>query len=75
MTRKVSRGFKAYQQNTGALHPSDKGIHFELEKRAIGDLELNDSSGVLWQGEVEVGTPPVKYTGNNHVSNHAIICD
>ena len=43
------------------MHPLDRGI--KLESRAEGSTSLQDSSGLLWQGEIEVGTPPVTYTG------------
>ncbi|KAL5529952.1 hypothetical protein ACEPAF_6209 [Sanghuangporus sanghuang] len=62
---KIARGFANFENNTGALHPNDNGV---LRKRVAEELRLarrktgldpltDDLDGVLWQGNVNIGTP------------------
>ncbi|KAG6855081.1 hypothetical protein C0991_006010 [Blastosporella zonata] len=54
----MQRGFDAFQKNTGSFHPSDIR---RKTKRGTGSLELTDDAGILWQGTISVGTPPVDF--------------
>ncbi|KAH9019320.1 acid protease [Lactarius deliciosus] len=56
----ASRGFEAFEKNTGAAHPSASQLK-RLTKRGKGD-PLSADSAELWYGSITVGTPPVTYT-------------
>ena len=65
---KVSRGFDAFESNTGAKHPLDTGSR--LSKRATGaDPLTDDDDGELWQGAVSVGSPAKGFTGMSSTSS------
>ncbi|KAK0195022.1 acid protease [Armillaria mellea] len=56
---KVARGFAAYERNTGKVHPSNSK---HITRRNTGAEALQyDGSQILWQGDVEVGTPPLDF--------------
>lgn len=57
---KLQRGFSAYEKNTGTVHPSDN--RQQARKRARVSNALTPDSGVLWQGNISVGTPPKNFT-------------
>ncbi|KAH9041264.1 acid protease [Lactarius pseudohatsudake] len=57
---KIWRGFKAFERNTGAAHPSAPRLK-RSTKRGNGN-PLTDDSEQLWYGSITVGTPAVNYT-------------
>ncbi|KAA1466106.1 acid protease [Dentipellis sp. KUC8613] len=57
--RKIQRGFRAFERNTGAKHPSDSA---SIKKRATGAEPLTDDEGELWQGSISVGSPAKTFT-------------
>ncbi len=59
LSRKFHRGFEAYQQNTGASHPSAPKVKRE-EDSSIGSEPLLD---LYWYGSISVGTPAKTFTG------------
>ncbi len=59
LSRKFHRGFRAYQQNTGATHPSAPKVKRE-EDSSIGSEPLIDSN---WYGSISVGNPAKTLTG------------
>ncbi|KZV69225.1 acid protease [Peniophora sp. CONT] len=59
---KVSRGFDAFERNTGAKHPLDTGDLNHLTKRATGADPLTDDDEELWQGAISVGAPAKGFT-------------
>ncbi|TFY69453.1 hypothetical protein EVG20_g3167 [Dentipellis fragilis] len=60
--QKIQRGFRAFERNTGAKHPSDTA---SIKKRATGADPLTDDEGELWQGTISVGSPAKTFTGEN----------
>ncbi|XP_006459904.1 hypothetical protein AGABI2DRAFT_149875 [Agaricus bisporus var. bisporus H97] len=66
VSRKLGRGFQAYQKNTGKAHPNAMKELLELlETRATGSVPLIDDQEVLWHGSISVGTPPKEFTGSS----------
>ena len=59
VSRKFHRGFRAYQQNTGAAHPSAPKVKRE-EDSSIGSEPLVN---LYWYGSISVGTPAKTFTG------------
>ncbi|TFY79205.1 hypothetical protein EWM64_g4806 [Hericium alpestre] len=58
--RKLQRGFKAFERNTGNKHRSDTRA---IQKRATGaDPLTDDEDGALWQGSISVGSPAKTFT-------------
>ncbi|KAH8997792.1 acid protease [Lactarius hatsudake] len=57
---KIWRGFRAFERNTGAAHPSAPRLKRSI-KRGNGN-PLTDDSAELWYGSITVGTPAVTYT-------------
>lgn len=65
--RKYDRSFRAYKANTGKDHPLASDFyarHPEMKtKRAVGVTSLTEyQSGLLYGGDITVGTPPVTYS-------------
>ncbi|KAH9033421.1 acid protease [Lactarius pseudohatsudake] len=59
---KFDHGFKAYEKNTGAPHPSaPKMKRADLEKRVGGEPLANENFN-YWYGSISVGTPAQKFT-------------
>ncbi|KAF5364375.1 hypothetical protein D9756_000836 [Leucocoprinus leucothites] len=59
-TRKISRGFTAYEKNTGQRHPAQSQA---VQRRAgTGSDALTDDQEALWHGTISVGTPPKDFT-------------
>ena len=56
--RKYSRSFDNFKLNTGTTHPFDKRTS---QSQGAGVIPLTDEEESLWQGSIEVGTPPVSY--------------
>lgn len=77
-TAKILRGFHTYERNSGQRHslaPDAAPV-----KRAVGKDPLTDEASQLWQGEISVGTPAVKYlcdfdTGSSDLFLPAKDCD
>jgi hypothetical protein len=61
-SRKLRRGMAAYQRNTGGQHPLAGGI-VTSSKRSVGGDPLIDDNAQLWFGTIDIGTPPVPFTG------------
>jgi len=57
---KIERGFTAYKENTGELHPLHGSI-IGLSGRATGSVPLTDATAELWYGKISVGTPAVSF--------------
>ncbi|KIJ29295.1 hypothetical protein M422DRAFT_269368, partial [Sphaerobolus stellatus SS14] len=58
---KMSRGFQAFEQNTGTAHPNAFAPG-TIQRRATAAVPLTDDGGQLWQGSISVGTPAVSFT-------------
>lgn len=61
VSRKLHHGYRAYEQNTGARHPSLPKV--ELLKRNNGSEPLVDYDSDYWYGSISVGTPPKPFKG------------
>lgn len=60
VTSKISRGFTAYEKNTGQRHPAQSQA---VQRRAgTGSDALTDDQEALWHGTISVGTPPKDFT-------------
>ncbi|KAH9054928.1 acid protease [Lactarius vividus] len=62
---KVDHGFRAYEKNIGARHPSAPNLkRADLEKRAsrMGSEPLINQDFNYWYGSVSVGTPAKNFT-------------
>ena len=59
VSRKIHRGFDAYEQNTGSRHPFAPDLKLS-EKRDLGSDPIID---LEWYCDIFVGTPPKKFTG------------
>lgn len=59
LSRKLNRGFQAYEKNTGTRHPSAPELSHS-EKRSTGSDTLVD---LKWYGNISVGTPTMNFTG------------
>lgn len=67
--RKYEDGFASYMSNTGVPHPLSQVLTAGVEKNASANgkratsMSLqDDNNGELWQGSIEVGTPPQSFT-------------
>lgn len=63
-SKKLGRGFLAYERNMGKAHPFAMRVSSDVCGRddgSGGDPLINDQS-VLWHGSISVGTPPVNFT-------------
>ena len=56
------RGLDAHQENTGHPHLLSGGINHS-RKRATGSNSLTGVDAALWFGEIQIGTPPKKFSG------------
>lgn len=56
-----------FEINTGTTHPLAIGLGLSLSslKRATGSVPLVDFESDLWYGTIEVGEPPVTFTGES----------
>ncbi|KAI0071631.1 acid protease [Panus rudis PR-1116 ss-1] len=75
-TSKVGRGLEAYHRNTGIAHSlsekfkspqtSNLTTHrsrtLQRRRKATSNALTNDFNGILWHGDVSVGTPPETFT-------------
>ena len=59
---KVTRGFRNYQQNTGAPHPAALN-GTQIQSCKTGADILTDDNSLLWYGDISVGTPANTFTG------------
>lgn len=64
LSRRIERGFEAYRRNTGLTHPSSFLLK-RSTKRDGDSIPLIDDNGHLWYGPIDVGTPPVTFTGKS----------
>jgi cathepsin D len=55
---------EAYQRNTGTPHPLSSRFDVRSVAKRNGNVPLVDYNADLWYGEIDVGTPPKKYTGS-----------
>lgn len=66
---KIAQGFAAYEANTGLAHPNYKASAVQRRQTSgsaeTASLPLTDDSDELWEGEISVGTPPVKFRSTN----------
>jgi cathepsin D len=53
---------EAYQRNTGTPHPLSSRFDVRSLAKRNGNVPLVDHNADLWYGEIDVGTPPKKYT-------------
>lgn len=60
--RKYSATMEAYQRNTGTPHPLSSRFDVRSLAKRNGNVPLVDHNADLWYGEIDVGTPPKKYT-------------
>ncbi|KAL5487632.1 hypothetical protein ACEPAI_5740 [Sanghuangporus weigelae] len=58
---KIARGFANYEKNTGKVHPNYRNTTTTTRKRDTGTVALTDDDNELWQGNIQVGTPPVQF--------------
>lgn len=56
----MEQGFRAFETNTGSVHPSDTQRY---KKRATGPVPLTNDNDALWHGTISLGTPGVPFTG------------
>jgi cathepsin D len=63
LSRKIQRGFDAFELNTGSAHPSASQLK-RSTKRGNG-VPLIDDNSLLWYGPITVGTPAITYTGGS----------
>ncbi|KAF9449879.1 acid protease [Macrolepiota fuliginosa MF-IS2] len=58
---KFDRGFRAFEKNTGQVHPG-RVQKETVEARATGAVPLVDDQDALWHGTISVGTPAKQFT-------------
>ncbi|KAL5527800.1 hypothetical protein ACEPAG_6601 [Sanghuangporus baumii] len=58
---KITRGLTNYEKNTGEVHPNYRNTTTTTRKRDSGTVALTDDDNELWQGNIQVGTPPVQF--------------
>lgn len=60
--RKYSATMRAYERNTGSPHSLSSRFNVHSVAKRDGNVPLVNYYADLWYGEVEVGTPPQKFT-------------
>lgn len=60
--RKYSATMGAYQRNTGSPHSLSSRFDVRSVAKRDGNVSLVNYNADLWYGEIEVGTPPRKFT-------------
>lgn len=63
-TSKYSATMGAYQRNTGSPHSLSSRFDFHSAAKRNGNVSLVNYNADLWYGEIDVGTPPKKFTGS-----------
>ncbi len=63
--RKLDRGFRAYERNTGGPHPLALKRQHSNERRIGVSLSLVPGNNALWIVDIDVGTPGVGFAGQS----------
>ncbi len=63
--RKLDRGFRAYERNTGGPHPLALKRQHSNERRIGVSLSLVPGNNALWIVDIDVGTPGVGFAGQD----------
>lgn len=71
---KFHRGLEVYERNVGTPHPLSASNPVEKRATAANPLVMVPG-GNLWQGEVQIGTPPQNIRGKGPDPLHLVLCN